>query len=258
MKYLKRFNEELKPYTYVSAARKLTKMNQPERAKELKDWAHKRVLDDNIIEMEKIRQEYDRFGVFKMKMTNKKTGKSVTGDFNLYISFDPDGFSDNYLSMKEDGSELESIFITFFIGLIPTSKELMAECHATLADPDQGNGFYWGLIFAPSFDIVDDQVVIKSIHIDNYDDSLSGDVTFVDRPSAGRFRTLMKNIVTDPNLGYPSGRNDVKEIWEGMEKTILVECELSSDYGFKLEDIGTAINKLNPNDIMTQKGEIKI
>jgi hypothetical protein len=39
MKYLKKFNEELRPQTYMSAARKLDKLGHTDRANALKDWA---------------------------------------------------------------------------------------------------------------------------------------------------------------------------------------------------------------------------
>jgi len=39
MKHIKRFNEEMTPQTYNSAADKLTSMGQEERADRLRDWA---------------------------------------------------------------------------------------------------------------------------------------------------------------------------------------------------------------------------
>ena len=51
MKYLKRFNEELRPQTYMSAARKLDKLGHHDRSKDLKDWG---------LEMES-REEMDKW-----------------------------------------------------------------------------------------------------------------------------------------------------------------------------------------------------
>lgn len=48
MKYLKRFNEELSPRIYKSAARKLDKLGHSDRAKELKDWSNKIESDLNL------------------------------------------------------------------------------------------------------------------------------------------------------------------------------------------------------------------
>ena len=39
MKYLKKFNEELRSQTYYNAARKLDKKGFTARSKDLKDWA---------------------------------------------------------------------------------------------------------------------------------------------------------------------------------------------------------------------------
>ena len=57
----------------------------------------------------------------------------------------------------------------------------------------------------------------------------------------------MKNILTDKDFGYPSGYTDANSIYEVLERSILAECSMSSDYGFKLEDIANYISTISPN-----------
>ena len=78
MKYLKRFNEELKPGTYFSAARKLTKLGDAGRASKLKEWGEKIEIKDNLIKWKENLQTYSPFGIFKLNIVNPKNGKKLT------------------------------------------------------------------------------------------------------------------------------------------------------------------------------------
>ena len=66
MKYLNKFNEELKPQTYRRAATKLNK-KFPERAEELRNWVDQRARVDA--------RKMEKFGKFKLKKNfeNDKT-----------------------------------------------------------------------------------------------------------------------------------------------------------------------------------------
>ena len=88
MKYLKKFNEELRPQTYRSAARKLDKLGHTDRAQALKDWALETEKKEEMIKWKDSIQDYAQFGTFKMAIKNEETGKTLTGDFHLDINFD--------------------------------------------------------------------------------------------------------------------------------------------------------------------------
>ena len=133
MKYLKKFNEELRPQTYRSAARKLDKLGHTDRAQALKDWALETEKKEEMIKWKDSIQDYAQFGTFKMTIKNEETGKTLTGDFHLDISFDALAFGDQ----PESG-------ICFFIGLIPTSEDLIYQYIEVCPDHDFGNGFFWG------------------------------------------------------------------------------------------------------------------
>ena len=62
MKYLKRFNEELRPRTYLSAAKKLTTIGHTDRANTLKDWANETEKREEITKWKERLQEYSNLG----------------------------------------------------------------------------------------------------------------------------------------------------------------------------------------------------
>jgi hypothetical protein len=242
MKYLKKFNEELRPQTYMSAARKLDKLGHHDRANALKDWAKETEKKEEMIKWQDRIQDYSPFGTFKMTIKNPEkrswTGKgdTLTGDFHLDINFDELAFSDE----PENG-------ITFFLGLIPSSEDLIYQYMDLCPDYDFGNGFFWGKIFTLKYDLSDDQVKFTKYELWDYDEDMNGKVAFADRASANKFKTLLIQIFSNPQLGYPSGYTDADDLYEKLTNTILAENSFSSDYGFKLEDAADYIRTISPN-----------
>ncbi len=236
MKYLKKFNEELRTQTYLSAARKLDKLGHTDRANALKDWAREMETKEEMIKWKDRIQDYAQFGTFKMTIKNPETGRTLTGDFHLDISFDEMAFSDD----PEGG-------ISFFLGLIPTSEDLIHQYMELCTDYDFGNGFFWGKIFNLEFEIVDDMVQFKKWNFWDYDEDMNGKVTFADRSSANKFKNLLIQFFSNPQLGYPSGYTDANDLYEKLTNCILAENSFSSDYGFKLEDAANYIRTISPN-----------
>jgi len=235
MKYLKKFNEELRPQTYLSAARKLDKLGHHDRAKALKDWAREMETKEEMVKWRDRIQDYAPFGTFKMNIKNTETGETLTGDFHLDISFDEMAFSDE----PESG-------ISFFIGLIPTSEDLINQYMELCPDYDFGNGFFWGKIFNLEYEL-GDTVTFTKWNFWDYDEDMNGKITFADRGSANKFKTLLIQFFTNKDLGYPSGYTDADDIYEKLETCILAENSFSSDYGFKLEDAAEYIRTISPN-----------
>lgn len=235
MKYLKKFNEELRPWTYRSAARKLDKLGHTDRAQALKDWALETEKKEEMIKWKDNIQDYAQFGTFKMTIKNEETGKTLTGDFHLDISFDALSFS--------DGSESG---ITFFLGLIPTSEDLIYQYMELCPNYDFGNGFFWGKIFTLGYEL-EDTVKFTKWNMWDYDDEMSGKVNFTDRGSANKFKNLLIQIFSNPQLGYPSGYTDANDLYEKLTNCILAENSFSSDYGFRLEDAAEYMRTISPN-----------
>jgi hypothetical protein len=167
-------------------------------------------------------------------------GETITGDFYLDINFDDMAFLDE----PENG-------ITFFLGLIPTSEELINKYKELCQDFDFGNGFFWGKIFHIEYNIVDQKVELTKWDFDDYDSDMNGKITFADRASANKFKKLLIKMTTDSDLRYPSGYTDHVEVWDKLTASILGEASFASDYGFELEDIAKYIRTISPNLLYT-------
>lgn len=248
MKYLKKFNEELRPRTYLSAAKKLKAIGHTDRAKALEDWAEETEKRGEIVKWKDNLQDYALFGTYKMNVVNPETGEMLTADFYLDINFDELAFEDNFEWEKEKTPDnIQGVSIFFFIGLIPTSEETLRKCMEIMPEPEFGNGMFWGMSCGIDFEVIKNVVTLKKFELCDYDDNLSGNVSFADRASAGKFKTLLKNIFTNPELNYPSGYTDVEYMYQKLEQVILVQQGFSSDYGFELKQVADFINAQSPN-----------
>lgn len=248
MKYLKKFNEELRPRTYLSAAKKLTDIGHTDRAKKLKDWAEETEKREEVQKWKDNLQDYALFGTYKINIVNPETEEKLTADFYLDLSFDELAFEDNFEYEKEkDPNNIKDVSMFFFIGLIPTSEETLRKCMEIMPEPEFGNGMFWGMSCGIDFKVEKGQVVLEKFALDDYDDSLSGNVSFADRASAGRFKTLLKNIFINPELNYPSGYTDVEYMYQKLEQVICIQQGFSSEYGFELKDVADFINQQSPN-----------
>lgn len=251
MKYLKKFNEELKPSTYRSAARKLTKnYGHKDRADSLNQWANKREVDVNLEKWRENIEQMSKFGKFKLNIVKNRNSlieanNRMTGEFYLDISFDGDSFMDSVDEFKEEGAGS----LPFFIGIIPVDKDILDKCESVMPEPDMDNGFYWGMYLSLSFTLQNDTLTFTKYELGDYDPGVSGYITIADRSSAGRFKSLLKGIFTDENLNYPSGRTDVSYMYEVIQNIVCIEAGLSSEYGFSVEQAGDFISKLSPNEM---------
>ena len=248
MKYLKRFNEELRPRTYLSAAKKLTTIGHTDRANTLKDWANETEKREEIAKWKEQLQNYSPFGIYKMNVVNPETGEKLTADFALDVNFDELAFEDSFEYEKEkDPNNVSGVNIFFFIGLIPTSEELIKKCEEIMPEPEFGNGMFWGMCFGIDFKVQNGEVIFDKFSLDDYDDNLSGNVSFADRASAGKFKNLLKSIFSNPDLNYPSGYTDADSLYQKLEQVILIQQGFSSDYGFELKNVADFINTQSPN-----------
>lgn len=248
MKYLKRFNEELKSSTYNSVSRKLTKLGHTDRAAELKNWAQETEKREEITKWKERLQEYSPFGIYKVNVVNPESGEMFTADFALNIIFDELAFEDNFEFEKEkDPNNINGVSIFFFIGLVPTSEELIKKCEEIMPESEFGNGMFWGMYFGIDFKVQNGRVILDKFNLGDYDENLSGNVSFADRASAGKFKNLLKSIFTNPDLNYPSEYTDVDSLYEKLEQVILIQQSFFSDYGFELKNVADFINTQSPN-----------
>ena len=259
MKYLKKFNEELRPQTYRSAAAKLLTQSpfNKERATELEKWADERqMVEDSekrerqMVEdsetWEKMKQQCSKFGTYNLQIGNNEDGTEFVGSFHPYITFERDGFLDEYEYNKEQGADFD-MPLSLFLGSIPADQETLEKCIETMPDPEFNNGFFWTNTIGILLYFEDGSVKIHDVKIDEYDDSLHGDVAITDRKSAQALKTILVKMFSEPNLGYPSGYNDFDSFYEMFEAKVLAEAGLSSDFGFSMEAIADFLKAVSAN-----------
>jgi hypothetical protein len=256
MKYLKKFNEELRPQTYRSAAAKLLKQSpfNKERADDLRDWAEKKEQTQNSEKWEKMKAETSKFGTYNLSIENNagavrslgSDGEDFVGRFHPYISFDRDAFLDEYEYNKEQGGNFD-MGLYFFLGSVPADQETLDKCIEIMPDPEFANGFFWTNSIGIQLYFESGSVKINDVKIDEYDDSLTGSVSVADRKSAQVLKNVLVKMFSEPNLGYPSGYNDFDSFYEMFEAKVLAEAGLSSDYGFSMEAIADFLKGVSAN-----------
>jgi len=155
MKYLKRFNEELKSSTYKSAANKLKGMGHIRRSGELEEWTKE------VENRERDARELANFNSFKhdvpfkinlVKSKWNSANKSrdheimMTGNFYLKPSFDDSWAQDQYNdNINEDGTCSYGYYMPFEIGIMAAdeeTKEKFRSIEENLSD-EVYEGVYW-------------------------------------------------------------------------------------------------------------------
>lgn len=215
MKYLKKFNEELNSSTYYQAGIRLFHSGQKERGQKLIKHS-----EDLIIE--NMRKEFSKFGTFdfNVKVNN---GNKFTGKFHLNIILD---------TMILENYDIENIYgIPFTIGAIPADDKTLDLCIRNFPEPDIGNGFFWALLMQINFNIESSGMEFTSIHLENYDETLTADFRIADRATAGKFRSLLIKMFTE-NTDYPSGYRNYENSYELIDKKVGAELGFTSEYGF--------------------------
>ncbi len=151
MKHLKRFNEELRTYTYKKAAKKLAEIGHVNRAKSMENYVKKKEEEErlksekeSIDRWEKNVSEYSKFGKLKIDVFEKhETGRWMNGKMSGYfypvLTFDRDSFEDsmyeytrpnpkkvgNYTQSSEEKSFPQDFneVVSLSLGLVPVEDE---------------------------------------------------------------------------------------------------------------------------------------
>lgn len=127
MKHLKKFNEELKPETYRSAAYKLRDYNKDSKSKDLLDWADKKefgyynmclVNSSAIITKSSTFTNPKLIGMYYGPARTGERNKPIYGE-NILRSKDSESLANKLVNDWKNGNELS---ITFEFGFQPTSK----------------------------------------------------------------------------------------------------------------------------------------
>jgi len=120
MRYLKRFNEELKPQTYKNAAVGLNKLGHTKRATDLNDWSEvsrQKEIDRKFKEMVDL---YSKHGVFKMVIDQK------VFNFYLFFEFDSNSNAENWQDWEKNRRfEGDNLWMVLDVCLIPADEECL-------------------------------------------------------------------------------------------------------------------------------------
>jgi hypothetical protein len=122
MRYLNKYNEELKSDVYKSAADKLTKLGHIKRPEELMKWHE--ITKQKEIDALKLAtlKDCEQMGVYQLSLSYRKNGQDFKykGDFYINFVFDDYNLDENYKDWKEGQNNL---WIGFSFGIIPVDEE---------------------------------------------------------------------------------------------------------------------------------------
>jgi hypothetical protein len=249
MKHIKKFNEELSPRVYSSAAVKLKKMGHERRSKELEEHAETAAKREEIIRWKKNIDEYSKYGKIKLRFkANKYNKKEYEGDFYFQLVFNDDIASESIGGTMQNSKGYFDFSIPFFVGIIPVDEETKQLCDHNMTDSDFSNGFYWGLWVSIRYKVEDEKIKFNDISYNTYDESLTGSIEFADRKSAVVFKKTLKYCFEELS-DYPSDSTKTPDIYDLLYRTLCQELELLPDYNLSMEKILSDINSFSINKL---------
>ena len=222
MRYLRKYNEELKSTTYKSAADKLKKIGHPKRADKLNNWGDLVQIGETQALTKKRIKDASKLGTYKMRLVTQKydssTSTSTTttileGNFYIWFYIDDYNFSQNYNDWKigEQG-----LFLQLMFGIIPADDETISKSLELLSESDfYLNTYYTNWMYinlSNSFDAQQTEYPILkpsgSVTFDSCDNYIG---IFADRRSAFQFRSLLINIFSGKTIIDDTKECDIKE-----------------------------------------------
>jgi hypothetical protein len=242
MKHLKRFNEELSPSTYRSAAWKLGNMARKTgnnefktRSNNLRDYAENKSWQENI-------KEYSKFGKTTVTTQYNKKEDTVTGDFYLNFLFDDYAYED----MVQDYLAEEKLNVVFSVGLIPVDIETKEKFQNVIPEGDFDNGFFWGLWTEVEFEDKGEGLQFSKVSVSSYDFHITGKISF-SRSLCGAIKRHLLACFTEDS-GYEQNGRPTYKI---LEEEVLIKSGASLKYGVAMQDLQEFIKEITPNTIMS-------
>lgn len=234
MKYIKKFNEELKSSTYYSAAKKTTELGvNKDNVGIYKDRARKfSARGDKEKSKERKNEWLNTLESFKGKtiVRGRLNGLAIG---NYYISLEIDDDVVSHLLEEgpiEDGAE---IAIWFYIGFVPADEETYETCSKYSFFDEIDNGiFNYVLMSGITFEVNNGNYH----NLDFYYHDHSGDFKFAQIKD---YKVLKNRFVVDIKTKF---KNDIDEIIAGLG--------IGADYGIDFTDIYNFMKNYNVNDLI--------
>ena len=259
MKYLKKFNEELKSTTYKSAADKLS-YRHTARSKALSDFSDVRLKEEQeeekriALENERIKKEkeykewqdeikrYSPFGLFTFKI-KPDNEPAFEEDFYLMVTH---WYDEDHHGEIEQNSQT---WLNFDFHLVPKDIETYNKVRSC-AEWDWQDGYrfhIWrGYVNIKTKEYDCEVEAFSTDTADNFD----GQIDIADRKTALKFKRLMLGIFS--NKDYPDFVGSYHEthpsLYNAVEAT-LAHSGISSDFGLEMSHIADCINKISVNSL---------
>lgn len=203
MRYLKRYNEELLPSTYTSAATKLKQKGHRRRATEIENWKKEVEEREKKIKLDQRLNELKKFGSFKLKFAkskwNPQTKSSsyevfIEGNFYIEPTFPYDWFQD-MMADYENGDH--SLSLPIELGVSPADGETKIEFEKCGLAGEAWEGMYYPTrIWIELFQ--KDRIIPQKPRC-NYE-SIDSDIFFFStRADAIRFKKLLADAILGQN-----------------------------------------------------------
>ena len=245
MRYLKKYNEELKPETYLSAAQKLQSLGHQRRPEALRVYAEEIKQRQKEERKAKTLEEAKKLGEYDVKFGD------FVGKCYIYFSWINDDFDECVQEFKsEDGS---SLWLKFSMGFIPVDEETLYsfnEAETRTGYPNSkisysispsDNGVWWiqdfGINLSKSVGLINQNDISLYPDIEEATEELipGGDVYldgiefpafyFADRANAQKFKTMLhklfnSEIIFNADSNRPGGMVE------------MIREEIVGEYGF--------------------------
>lgn len=245
MKYLKKFNEELDPSTYLSASRKLKKLGHERRSKELEAWGKEA---ENRVSKEKWKKNIETYSPFGKATFKFMSGKSEVfrGDFYLIFTFDDTLNHESIIDAKEESGGYFNFPIQFAVGLIPSDEETLKKCLSKFPEPYFENGFFWSNWVNIFYKVENEKLSFSKVSYDPYDEGQTLSPELVDRRGA---LTLKKSLMAclDEDVDYPSSDDRYHTMHDLVFRCICQQCEMLVDYNLDMEKMLNDVKEYSHN-----------
>lgn len=227
MKYLKRFNEELKPWTYTQASKKLRDIGHTGRASRLEEWADKRRKQEEEkatrAKLEKLKKSPSfRMGFYDDKWNSKtrkrEYGKTpfFEGNFYLECYFESDWQWDSDELVEYMDDRTTTLQFSFGIGIFPADEETQEKFDEITNDEnapyigDVWRNTIWPINF--TIRLNNNNTLIEQGKSETYwEERESAKLLFSDRREAMKFKRLLVSSLNGGDNFFSSSFKDVKD-----------------------------------------------
>jgi hypothetical protein len=229
MKYLKKFNEELKSSTYQSAVRKLKAKGHERRAEEIEEHSTNMNWKEMI-------DKFKKWGECKMEF---HSARQITGNFYLGLYFMDDPTAESVDFAK---SQYDDLKIYFTCLVIPADEETKKSCMCYLSDPYFDNGFFQG-----SWPVLEYENEGGSLKFRKLDMAEGDNKFYFSRKAAVIFKKQLLACF-EPGNDYDSGYTNITNMYEKI-RTTLQDEDFTLEFDYDMDDIYNDIKKIPINDL---------